>query len=280
MSQLRRRMIEDMQLHGLSAKTQQCYVDAVKHLARHHGRSPDRLSEQEIRAFFLHLVNERRVARSTFAIHYYGIKFFYEKTLGRAWPVFDVIRPRKSKRLPVVLSCEEVRRVLGRVESATVRMCLTMIYSCGLRLSEGTQLRVADIDSERMLVCVRSGKGGKDRYVPLAQRSLDQLRAYWKVHRPRPWLFPARNRHRPVSATTIQKTFKAVLRESGIGKDASVHTLRHSYATHLLEHGVNLRVIQEVLGHQSPKTTALYMHLTRKTTDDLQTTVNHLMADL
>jgi site-specific recombinase XerD len=273
-------MIEDMQLHGLSAKTRQCYVDAVKHLARHYGRSPDRLSEQEMRGFFLHLVNERHAAESTFAIHFYGIKFFYEKTLGRPWPVFGVIRPRKSKRLPVVLSCEEVRRVLGRVENATVRTCLTMIYSCGLRLSEGTQLRVADIDSDRMVVCVRCGKGGKDRYVPLAQRPLDQLRAYWRSRHPRCWLFPARNRHRPVSNTTIQKTFKAALCESNVRKDASVHTLRHSYATHLLEHGVNLRVIQEVLGHKSPKTTALYTHLTRKTADDLQGTVNHLMADL
>lgn len=280
MTELRCRMIEDMQLHGLAAKTQQCYVDAVKNLARHYGRSPDRLSEPEVRQFFVHLINEKQVAESTLRVHLYGVKFFYQKTLGRPWLVFDIIRPRRRKKLPVVLSHDEVRRIVRRVRNATVRMCLTTIYSCGLRLSEGTHLRVTEIDSERMLVCVRQGKGGKDRYVPLAQCTLEQLRAYWKTHRSRPWLFPSRDTCSPVSNGLVQKTFKAALRESAVRKDASVHTLRHSYATHLLEHGVNLRVIQEVLGHKSPKTTAIYTHLTRKMIADLQATVNQLMADL
>jgi integrase/recombinase XerD len=159
-------------------------------------------------------------------------------------------------------------------------MCLRMIYACGLRLREGTYLQVADIDPQRMLVRVRQGKGGKDRYVPLAERTLDLLRMYWQRERPRLWLFPARHQLTPLSATTLQKTFKRVLRQGGLSKDASIHTLRHSYATHLLERGVSLRVIQELLGHQSPSTTARYTHLTPKTFDVVHAAINALMADL
>lgn len=280
MTELRRRMIEDMQLRGLATETQRCYVKAVERLARHFGRSPDRLSEGEIRQFFLHLIDDRHVAESTLRTHFYGIKFFYERTLARTWPVFDLVRPRTREKLPVVFSEEEVRRVLARVRNATARMCLTTIYAGGLRLSEGAKLQVTDIDSARMVLCVRCGKGGKDRYVPLPGPLLEPLRTYWTTHRCRPWLFPAPDRRGPVSPTTVQKTFKAALRDSAVRKDASVHTLRHSYATHLLEHGVNLRVIQEILGHKSPKTTALYTHLTRKTVDNLRGVVNRLMADL
>jgi len=280
MTELRRRMFEDMQLRGLSSKTQKCYVDSVKNLARYYGRSPDQLTEEEIRHFFLHLINQKRVAESTFRVYLYGIKFFYETTLKRRWPVLDLVRPSKRKKLPVVLSLGEVQRLLGLIRKPVPRMCLKMIYSCGLRLSEGTHLRVADIDSSRMMVRIRNGKGGKDRYVPLAQRTIDLLRAYWIAGRPRLWLFTARSRQTPVSNTTVQKTFKAALRQSGIQKNASVHTLRHSYATHLLESGVNLRVIQEILGHKSPKTTALYTHLTKKSIDVLHDALNVLMADL
>jgi site-specific recombinase XerD len=280
MTELRNRMIENMQLRGMAEQTQRSYVGAVARLARHYGRSPDQLSEEEIRRFFLYLINDRHLAQSTFRIHFYGVKFFYERTLQRTWPVFDLVRARKREKLPVVLSQEEVHRLLARVRHATVRMCLTTIYAGGLRLSEGAHLQVTDIDSARMLVCVRCGKGGKDRYVPLAGRVLVRLRAYWKTHGCRPWLFPAPDRRGPVSTTTVQKVFKAALRASAIHKDASVHTLRHSYATHLLESNVNLRVIQEILGHKSPKTTALYTHLTRKIVDNLRETVDHLMADL
>ena len=155
-----------------------------------------------------------------------------------------------------------------------------MIDACGLRLREGTPRQVADIDPQRLRVRVRQGQGGQDRDGPLAERTLQLLREYWQLARSRPWLFPARHRPMPLSATSLQKTFKAVVRQSGIPKDASIHTLRHSYATHLLERGVSLRVIQELLGHRSPRTTARYTHLTPPTLDVVHATITALMADL
>ena len=280
MTTFRRRMLEDLQLRSLAPSTQQCYVEAVKHLTQYYRRAPDQISEDELRQYFLFLINEKQVAESTFRIHLYGIRFFYERTLKRPWPVFDLVRPRHPQKLPVVLSLREVRSLLALVANPTARMCLQLIYACGLRLREGTQLQVSDIDSQRMLVRVRQGKGGKDRFVPLAPRVLELLRAYWQRQRPRPWLFPARHQQTPLPATTLQKTFKLVVRQSGIPKDASIHTLRHSYATHLLERGVSLRVIQELLGHQSPRTTARSTPLTPPTLDVVHATITTLMADL
>jgi integrase/recombinase XerD len=280
MTALRRRMAEDLQLRGLAPRTQQCYLEAVKHLAQHYRRAPDHISEEELRQYFLYLLNEKQVAESTLRIHLYGIRFFYERTLKRPWPVFELIRPRHRQKRPVVLRPQEVRSLLALVEHPKARMCLQMIYACGLRLREGTQLQVSDIDPQRMLVRVRQGQGGKDRLVPLAERTLELLRVYWQRARPRPWLFPARHQQTPLPATTLQKTFKLVVRQTGLVKDASIQTLRHSYATHLLERGVALRVIQELLGHKSPSTTARYTHLTTKTFDVVHATINALMADL
>jgi site-specific recombinase XerD len=280
MTPLRRQMIEDMQLHGYSKKTQECYLTAVKVLARHYRRSPDKLTEEEIREFFLYLVNVKHVARSTLAIYLYAIKFFYEKSLKREWPIFELIRPKKSKKLPVVLAPSEVRHVLSLIHKSMARTALMVIYSCGLRLSEGTNLHVADIDSERMVVRVRDGKGGKDRYVPLAERTLDLLRAYQSANRSGVWLFPSPAKEGPISAMSLQKTFKAALKESGISKNASIHTLRHSYATHLLERGVDIRLIQKILGHGCLTSTFRYTHLTRKTITNFQSIINDLMADL
>jgi integrase/recombinase XerD len=280
MTALRRRMLEDLQLRGLAPKTQQCYVAAVHQLAQHYRRPPDQLSEEELRQYFLFLLNEKQVAESTFRIHLCGIKFFYEITLKRPWPVLALVRPRKSQKLPIVLSPQEVRSLLAVVANPKARMCLRLISACGLRLTEGTHLQVSDIDPQRMLVRVRHGKGGKDRFVPLAPRVLALLRAYWQCARPQPWLFPAQPPTAPLSSTSLQKTFKAVVRQSGISKDASVHTLRHSYATHLLERGVSLRVIQDRLGHKSPSTTARYTHLTPPTFEVVHATITALMADL
>ena len=242
MTTLRRRMREDLQLRGLAPKTQQCYVAAVHQLAPHYRRPPDQLSEEELRRYFLFLLHEKKVAESTFRIHLYGIKFLYEMTLQRPWPVFALVRPRKSQKLPVVLSVQEVRHLLSLVEQAKARMCLRLIYACGLRLTEGTQLHVPDIDPQRMLVRVRQGKGGKDRFVPLAPRVLALWREYWQRQRPRPWLFPARHRAGPLSPTSLQKTFNAVVRQSGIPKDASVHTLRHYAAFSFMPSPVVIRV--------------------------------------
>jgi integrase/recombinase XerD len=280
MTTLRRRMLEDLQLRGLAPKTHVCYLAAVHQLAQHYRRAPDQLSDEELRQYFLYLRNEKKVAESTFRIHLYGIRFFYERTLTRPWPVFDLVRPRYPHKLPVVLSPQEVRDLLAWVKNPTAQMCLRLIYACGLRLTEGTQLQVSDIDAQRMLVHVRCGTGDKDRCVPLAPRVLTLLRESWQRQRPRPWLFPARDPQTPLPTTTLQKTFKLVVRQSGIPKDASIHTLRHAYATHLLERGVSLRVIQELLGHKSPRTTARSTHLTPPTLDVVHTTIATLMADL
>ncbi|MHB9097748.1 MAG: tyrosine-type recombinase/integrase [Syntrophales bacterium] len=279
MSAIRQRMIEDMQLHGYSEKTQTAYLGAVRALAGHYHRSPENISQDELRYYFLYLVKERGVARSTLTIHLSGIKFCFEKTLKREWLIFDLVRPKKRKKLPVVLSPDEVKRILALVKTPIIRMALTVIYACGLRLSEGLALKVQDIDSSRMLLWVRNGKGGKDRCVPLPERLLELLREYWVLRRPRRYLFPNPKSREPLAATTLQKTFKIVLLQSGVRKEASIHTLRHSYATHLLEQGINLRVIQELLGHQSPQTTARYTHLTDKSFHTLIETLNRLAAD-
>jgi integrase/recombinase XerD len=201
MTALRRRMRDDLQLRGLAPKTQQCSLEAVKHLAQYYRRAPDQISEEEIRQYFLYLITEKQVAESTVRIHLYGIRFFYERTLQRPWPVFELIRPRHRQTLPVVLSPREVRSLLALGQRSKARMCLQLIDAGGLRLREGTQLQVSDIDPQRMLVRVRQGTGGKDRWVPLAERTLERLRVYWQRARPRPWLFPARNQQTPLPAT-------------------------------------------------------------------------------
>jgi site-specific recombinase XerD len=180
------------------------------------------------------------------------------------------------------VSVEEVRRLLGCIRLRHYRVCLSTIYGCGLRLLEGVQLQVRDIDSGRMLLHVRGGKGNKDRYVPLPEQSLSQLRRHWRRHRHPMWLFPGRevSSNEPMDESGVQKAFRAALKDSGINKPASVHTLRHSYATHLLEAGVNLRLIQSYLGHDSLATTAIYTHLTHKIEVNAVETINQLMADL
>ena len=261
MTDLRRRMIADLQLAGYSEKTQQSYLMAVRGLAKYYRRSPDELSEEEVRAFFLHLINERKSAPSTVRIYLYGIKFFFTKTLQRQWAFLDVVRPAKRKRLPVVLSQTEVRTILGYLRNPVVAMALRLIYLCGLRVSEATRLTLADVDWERRLVWVRGGKGGKDRSIPVSAEMLATLQDYRQRTRCRWWLFPGNNGG-PLSISALQRGFRDAVRQSRVEKPASVHTLRHSFATHLLEYGIDLRVIQELLGHQSLQTTTIYTHLT------------------
>ncbi len=287
MTPLRQRMMEDMQLRGLSARTQQMYVRAVRQLAEHYGKSPDQVTEEELRQYFLYLKNVKQCARSTSTVALCGIKFLYEHTLHRQWPTLTLVRPQRERKLPVVLSRQEVHRLLGCVRLPHYRVCLSTIYSCGLRLQEGVQLQVADIDSDRMLVHVQQGKGGRDRYVPLPQNTLQMLRGYWLTHRHPVWLFPARNGGRfqpfatqPMGGSSVHSAFMAALKDSGIQKQATVHTLRHSWATHLLEAGLSLRQIQSYLGHSSLRTTAIYTHLTRTTEAEATNTIDQLMAGL
>ena len=288
MTRLRQRMVEDMQLRGLSEETQEAYVRAVRQLAEHYGKSPQRISDEELRQYFLHLTNVKQLSSSTIKVALYGIKFLFRHTLRKEWPTLDLVRPRREKKLPVVLSVAEVRQILGIIRRPRYRVCLSTIYACGLRVSEGVHLQVRDIDSDRMMVHVRHGKGAKDRYVLLPVPTVEMLRRYWGTHRHPEWLFPAPTKSgvplstatKPMSISGVQRAFKAALQESGIQKKATVHTLRHSYATHLLEAGVNLRIIQSYLGHSSPKTTAIYTHLTRKAEDLAAEAINRVMGDL
>jgi site-specific recombinase XerD len=265
-------MIECLQLRGFSERTQEAYTRAVRQLAEHYHKSPDLITEEELRQYFLHIINVKHYSRNTTTIALCGIRFFFEQTLNRKWTIFNLVRPAPEHKLPVILSLEEVREILNRVRLLRYRVCLSTIYACGLRLQEGIRLAVPDIDSARMMIHVRHGKGNKDRYVPLPQRTLELLRDYWSTHRNPVLIFPAEGRDHidlskatePMSKSSVQDAFRAALKQSGINKRASVHTLRHSWATHLLEAGVNLRLIQEYLGHSSPATTSVYTHLTVK----------------
>ena len=287
MTPLRKRMIDDLQLRGMSERTQEMYVRAVRQLAEHYRKSPDLISEEELRDYFLYCANVKKWSRVASTIALCGIKFFYTHTLKREWTSLTFIRPPKEKKLPTILSKEEVNHILSYVRLLRYRVCLFTIYSCGLRLNEGTHLQIPDIDSARMVIHVHRGKGAKDRYVPLSQTTLSLLRKFWLTHKNPNWLFPAPGRGgihmptatKPISNGSVQDAFRDALKKSGIKKPARVHTLRHSYATHLLEAGVNLRLIQEYLGHDSPKTTALYTHLTQKAQEMAKETLNTLMDE-
>ena len=282
MNALRQKMIEDMQLHGFAERTQEAYLLAVRQLAKHYRKSPDQIEEEELRQYFLFLKNEKHAARATCTIALCGIKFFFERTLGREWKTFEFLRPLKEKKLPVVLSTAEVGRVLVCVQRQRYRVCLTTIYACGLRLLEGVHLQVKEIDGERQVLHIDQGKGGKDRYVPLPEACLKMLRRHWLTHRNPVWLFPSPREaeNQPMSESGVQRAFRAAVRKSGVHKRATVHTLRHSYATHLLEAGVNLRVIQAYLGHSFLTTTAMYTHLTQDVENPAVEALNQVMEDL
>lgn len=284
MSELRQRMVEEMQLRRFAEATQTAYLHWVSELAKHYHKSPDQISREEVRSWFLYLTNERKLSRSSVTVAFSGIKFFYETVQQEAWAEFNLVRPLPEKKLPVVLSLEEVQRLLAAVQMPRYRVCLSVLYSCGLRLNEGTHLRVAQIDSSRMVLRIQEAKGNKDRYVPLPQPTLTLLRGYWSSHRNPVWIFPATipqgwtpPQSQPMDASGVQKAFKAALFTSGIQKPATPHTLRHSYATHLLEAGLNLRQIQSYLGHSSLKTTAIYTHLTQSAEIQASDTISHLM---
>ena len=288
-SPLRERMIEDMHLHRFSDRTQSSYVRSVEGLAKYYNRAPDQLTEEDIRQYFVYLTCERKLARPTVTIALCGIKFFYEKTLKRDWSLTGVPTPKREKKLPVVLTHEQVRAILRRVRTVRHRACLSLIYACGLRLHEACWVKVGDIDRVRGLLCV-NGKGTKQRYVPLPESLLPLLEECWLTHHNPIWLFPLVGRggrgrlgqitDRSVPLATVQQAFRKAHRESGVTKKVSVHSLRHAYATHLLEAGVSLRQIQEWLGHSSPSTTAIYAHLTAQSVQVAAQAVTRLMDDI
>jgi len=283
---LRQRMHQDLQLAGLSERTQEAYLRAVRQLADHFHTPPDSLSEQQIRDYFLHLKNDRKFASASLGIAYSGIKFFYSHTTPRDWPTLRRLRVRREKRLPDVLTVDEVRQLIAAVRTLHNRTYFWTVYSLGLRLGEGLHLQVGDIDAARMMVHVHRGKGAKDRYVPLPSHTLATLRAYWVTHRHPLWLFPATGRdHRqaaladgPMDKSSVQGAMRRVVRDLKFRKAISIHSLRHSYATHLLEAGVNLRLIQQYLGHSSLQTTMVYLHLTTVSQEQAVVRIEELMG--
>jgi len=291
MTPLRQRMIEDLQLRGYSKSTQTLYVTAVRQLCEHFDKYPGKITEENLRDYFLYGKNVKKWSRSTSTVALCGIKFFYENTIKRPWPTLLFIRPGREKKLPVVLSRSEVHEILSQIRLLRYRVCLTTIYSCGLRLSEGVHLKVEDIDGDRGFINVQGSKGhmgGKDRNVPLPQKTLTLLREQWKSHKNKNWIFPSAGHGAknmpdattPVSNSSVQVAFRKALKTAGINKKATVHTLRHSWATHLLEAGINLRLIQAWLGHSTPATTSIYTHLTEKAKSKAIKSIDELMGDL
>jgi len=275
MTPLRHRLIEDMEIRNYSPHTQAMYVRYVARFARHFGRSPEQLGPEEIRAFQLHLLKQKAKFHTLQQL-VCALRFLYRVTLERSWAVEKIPFPKKERHLPVVLSREEVLHLLRCVSNIKHRAILTTCYGGGLRVAEVAGLKVTDVDSSRMVIRIFQGKGKKDRFVPLSARLLEILRKYWLVAPPSDWLFPGKQRQKPITTRSIIRICTKARRAAKIDKKVTPHTLRHSYATHLLETGTNVRTIQLLLGHRSLQSTQVYTHVA---TGDLLTTTSPLDLD-
>jgi len=264
MGRLREQMKGDLELRGLSRRTQEIYLSQVRDFSRYFNRSPLYLGEREIKEYLLYLIREKRASYSLVNQCYCALKFLYGTTLGRKWVMEKVPCTKRERDLPVVLDREEVEAVFSVTRNVKHRAILMLIYSSGLRVSEAARLKVSDIDSKRMVLRIRRSKGKKDRYSILSHVALEALREYWREYRPKEWLFPSRFPGKPLTERSIQRVFKKAKTLVGIKKPVSINTLRHTFATHLLEAGTDLHHIQLLLGHKSPKTTTIYLHVSRK----------------
>lgn len=262
MSLLRERMIQDMKIRNLAERTQETYVSQVAKFAKHFKKSPEDLGVEEIRQYQLYLI-ESGSSWSVFNQTVAALRFLYLKTLKKEWTLEQIPYPKQPKKLPIVLSTGEVFEFLESIKNYKHRVILTTIYGAGLRLNEATHLKTVDIDSKRMVIRVDQGKGMKDRYVMLSERLLELLREYYSAFRPKgPYLFPSqRDPNKAIGDTPVQKMFSKTLNKLGWKKPVSVRTLRHCFATHLLEAGMNIRTIQEMMGHRSLETTQIYLHI-------------------
>jgi integrase/recombinase XerD len=276
MTPLRQRMIEDMKLRNLALRTIQVYVERVATFAKYFGKSPEHLGPEDVRAYLLHLVQKKKASWSYYNQALCALRFLYRVTLGKEWVMEGVVCPKQEKKLPVILSPAEVTRFFEVITSLKHRAILMTAYAAGLRVSEVAALRVDDIDSQRMVLRVNQGKGRKDRYVMLSPRLLEILRTYWKAARPTEYLFPGNKPGKPITTRTVHLACRDAREASGLGKHVTVHTLRHSFATHLLEGGTNLRTIQILLGHRNLGTTALYTHVSPATLEATQSPLDRL----
>jgi site-specific recombinase XerD len=271
MTPLRQRMLGAMQLRGMAARTQQAYIEAVARLARHHGFSPDTLTAHQVQAYLLHLLGERKLSRST--VNQYGcaFRFLYTQVLERDHGSFQIPLAPAPQRLPEILSREEIAGLIAAAQQPKARTFFMLAYGTGLRLSELCHLRVADIDSHSDRMCIRvvQGKGSKDRYVPMSDDVLALLRSWWRLARPQEWLFSSQHdRSVPLNGVNAQRWYQAARAQAGITKHGGIHTLRHCYATHLLEAGLDLYSLQQWLGHNHITTTTRYLHLAKPDVPD------------
>lgn len=268
MTPLRQRMIEDMKIRNLSVKTQKSYVRHVAQFALYFKKSPEVLGPEEIRQYQLYLLNQREVSRGYMAPLVAALRFLYGTTLQRPWAVQAIPYPRKAKRLPTVLSQQDVARIFDAVSNLKHLTILSLIYGCGLRAAEATHLRTRDIDGERKLLRIEFGKGNKERWLPLSPKLLALLRKYWRVYHSKgakgEWLFPGTSADQPIREEAVRTVFKKVCQDLQLKERATLHTLRHSYATHMLDDGADLRTIQGALGHSSLSTTAIYTHVSER----------------
>jgi site-specific recombinase XerD len=278
-------MVRKLQINGKAERTIQAYTRAVHQLKSHYRKEPDLITEAELEDYFLYRRNESDWAPKTLNLCYVGIRFYYRHVLDRDWKLLTILKSQREQRLPHIPSTETIRKVLSCVRTFHNFVFFSTVYACGLRLQEALYLQVSDVDSKRMMLHVHRGKGAKDRYVPLPQQTLDLLRQYWKTHRNPKLLFPALGRGQiqgptaatPMNRASVQGALIRAVRKVGITKKLSVHTLRHCYATHLLEQGVNIRVIQRYMGHSSLETTMRYLHLTSKGQEDAYRIIDSFM---
>jgi site-specific recombinase XerD len=262
MGKLRDQMLGDLQLRGATQRTQEIYLREAGNLAKYFNRSPAKLGEDELKEYLLHLINERHLSNGTYRFYVAALKFLYRTTLKREWVVEKIKCPKRDKKLPVVLDISEVESLFSVTKNLKHKAMLMITYSSGLRVSETAKLKLTDIDSTRMTVRI-TGKGGKDRYSILSQTALEYLRQYWQKYRPAEWLFEGQKKDTHITVSTIQSIFRAAIKRARITKPVSIHTLRHSFATHLIEAGTSLHHVQLLLGHRSPTTTTVYLHVSR-----------------
>lgn len=276
MTPIRARFIEQMQLRGFSPQTIANYVSAVAQLALYYRRSPLELDYESVRQFLLHLIREKKIAPRTFNLRLAAIKSFYQLVGGKNHPLADFRKMRVPKSMPVILDRSEAVRLIDTLKNLKHKAAVAMLYSSGLRIGECTALKISDIDSQRMLVRVEQGKGKKDRYTILSKKALKILRAYYLKYRPKHWLFEGRDGH--ICKRLLAKCITRAVRRAGIRKNVTPHTFRHSFATHLLEAGVQLQVIQQLLGHTHIQTTYLYTHVTQVMTNCMVSPLDILLS--
>lgn len=263
MDTVREKMLAELQLRGIAPRTQTAYLREIAKLEKYFKKSPEELGEEEVKEYLVHMLEDRGLSSGTYKYYAAGIKFLYRTTLNRGEVVEKIKYPKAKIKLPVVLDLSEVRTMLSVMENLKHRAVLTITYSAGLRVSETAHLKVTDIDSKRMMVRVRQGKGGKDRYTILSKTALECLREYWRAYRPKEWLFEGQKEGYHICYTSIRNIFVEAKERAGIIKPVGPHSLGHAFATHLIEAGTSLHHVQLLLGHKSPKTTTVYLHVSK-----------------